>query len=104
MSIRYRGRSVSEIQVNSTRSMVLCAVGAVVGLVIAGIGLFSARGTATHSVPPEDIALVNQRPVLRSDFVNQLESETGTAFDQATRAEKLKVLDEMIREELLVQR
>jgi hypothetical protein len=84
--------------------MVLCAVGAVIGLVIAGIGLFSARGTATHKVPPEDIALVNQRPVLRSDFVNQLESETGEPFDQATRAEKLKVLDEMIREELLVQR
>ncbi len=86
------------------RSMVLCAIGAVVGLAIAGVGLFSARGTATHNVPPEDIALVNQRPVLRSDFVTQLESETGESFDRATRAEKLKVLDEMLREELLVQR
>lgn len=95
---------MNEVTVNTTRSMVLCAIGAVIGLVIAGIGLFSARGTATHNVPPEDIALVNQRPVLRSDFVNQLESETGEPFDQATRAEKLKVLDEMIREELLVQR
>ena len=104
MSIRHRGRSVNEVKVNTTRSMVLCAIGAVIGLVIAGMGLFSARGTATHTVPPEDIALVNQRPVLRSDFVNQLESETGEPFDQATRAEKLKVLDEMIREELLVQR
>src|ERR1700742_3691741 len=91
-------------QVNATRSMVLCALGAIVGLAIAGVGLFSARGTATHSVPPEDIALVNQRPVLRSDFVTQLESETGASFEQATRADKLKVLDEMIREELLVQR
>jgi parvulin-like peptidyl-prolyl isomerase len=84
--------------------MMLCAIGAVVGLAIAGVGLFSARGTATHNVPPEDIALVNQRPVLRSDFVTQLEGETGESFGQATRAEKLKVLDEMIREELLVQR
>ena len=109
MSIPYRGRNVSDVksgaeQANTARSMVLCALGAVIGLVIAGIGLFSARGTATHNVPPEDIALVNQRPVLRSDFVNQLESEAGEPFDQATRAEKLKVLDEMIREELLVQR
>jgi hypothetical protein len=64
-------------QVSTTRSMVLCAIGAVIGLIIAGIGLFSARGTATNNVPPEDIALVNQRPVLRSDFVTQLESETG---------------------------
>ena len=91
-------------QVSTTRSMVLCAAGAIVGLVIAGIGLFSARGTATHNVPPEDIALVNQRPVLRSDFVTQLENETGETFEQATRTEKLKVLDEMIKEELLVQR
>jgi parvulin-like peptidyl-prolyl isomerase len=89
---------------NSTRSMICCAVGAVVGLAIAGVGLFSARGTATRTVPPEDVALVNQRPVLRSDFVTQLESETGEPFDQATRAQKLKVLDEMLREELLVQR
>jgi parvulin-like peptidyl-prolyl isomerase len=91
-------------QVSTARSMTLCALGAVIGLIIAGVGLFSARGTATHNVPPEDIALVNQRPVLRSDFVTQLESETGEAFEQTTRAEKLKVLDEMIREELLVQR
>lgn len=84
--------------------MVLCGIGAVAGLAIAGVGLFSARGTATHSVPPEDVALVNQRPVLRSDFVTQLESETGETFDQSTRAEKLKVLGEMVREELLVQR
>lgn len=91
-------------QVSTTRSMVFCAIGAVIGLIIAGIGLFSARGTVTHNVPPEDIALVNQRPVLRSDFVTQLESETGATFEQTTRAEKLKVLDEMIKEELLVQR
>jgi len=91
-------------QVSTTRSMVLCAFGAVIGLTVAGFGLFSARGTATHNVPPEDIALVNQRPVLRSDFVTQLESETGETFAQTSRAEKLKVLDEMIREELLVQR
>ncbi len=91
-------------RVSATRSMVLCAIGAVIGLIIAGIGLFSARGTATHNVPPEDIALVNQRPVLRSDFITQLESETGETFEQTTRAEKLKVLDEMIKEELLVQR
>ena len=98
------GFKASAAQVNSTRSMILCSIGAVIGLAIAGVGLFSARGTATHNVPAEDIALVNQRPVLRSDFVTQLEGETGETFDQATRAEKLKVLDEMIREELLVQR
>jgi parvulin-like peptidyl-prolyl isomerase len=98
------GFRASAAQVNSTRSLLLCSIGAIIGLAIAGVGLFSARGTATHNVPPEDIALVNQRPVLRSDFVTQLEGETGETFEQTTRAERLKVLDEMIREELLVQR
>jgi PPIC-type PPIASE domain len=36
--------------------------------------------------------------------VTQLESETGESFDQTTRPQQLKVLDEMVREELLVQR
>ena len=89
---------------NSTRSMILAAAGALVGLVIAGTSLFSARGTATRTVPPDSIALVNQRPILRSDFITQLESETGDTFAHATRAQQLKVLDEMVREELLVQR
>jgi len=84
--------------------MLLAAVGALTGLGIAGYGLFTAAGTTTHRVPPEDVALVNQRPILRSDFINQLEAETGLKFSQSTEADRLKVLDEMVREELLVQR
>jgi parvulin-like peptidyl-prolyl isomerase len=91
-------------QVHTLRSMVLFALGALTGLAIAGYGLFTAQGTATRTVPPEDLALVNQRPILRSDFVTQLEAETGMAFDEASRKDKLKVLDEMVTEELLVQR
>ena len=48
--------------------------------------------------------MVNQRPILRSDFVAQSESETGKRFADTSRAEQLNVLDEMVREELLVQR
>jgi parvulin-like peptidyl-prolyl isomerase len=84
--------------------MLLYAGGALIGLGIAGYGLFTAAGTTTHTVPPEDIALINQRPILRSDFINQLESETGLKFDETTPAQQLQVLDEMVREELLVQR
>lgn len=91
-------------EINTMRSMILYAVGALVGLGIAGYGLFTAAGTSTRTVPPEDVALVNQRPILRSDFINQLESETGLKFDESTQADRLKVLDEMVREELLVQR
>ena len=91
-------------RVHTGRAMLLCAVGALTGLGIAGYGLFTAAGTSTRAVPPENLAMVNGRPILRSDFINQLESETGRKFDQSTRAEQLKVLDEMVREELLVQR
>jgi hypothetical protein len=91
-------------EVNTARSMTLYALGALLGLGIAGYGLFTAAGTATHAVPPEDIALVNQRPILRSDFIAQLESETGLKFDESSQADRVKILDEMVREELLVQR
>jgi hypothetical protein len=91
-------------QVQPLRAMLLCAIGALTGLGIAGYGLFTASGTSTRNVPPENLAMVNGRPILRSDFINQLESETGKKFGQSTRAEQLKVLDEMVREELLVQR
>jgi hypothetical protein len=91
-------------QVSTTRSLLLFAVGALAGLAIAGYSLFTAKGTSMRIVPPESVATVNQRPVLRSDFINQLESETGATFDQSTRQEQLRVLDDMIREELLVQR
>jgi PPIC-type PPIASE domain len=91
-------------RVSTTRAMVFYATGALIGLAIGGVGLFNARGTATNTVPPEDLALVNQVPILRSDFSTQLETETGVPFDQASRKDRLKVLDEMLREELLVQR
>jgi hypothetical protein len=91
-------------EVHFPRAMALYVLGAVVGLGVAGYGLFTAQGTVTRGVPPEDVALVNQRPVLRSDFITQLESETGLRFEQATRADQLRVLTEMVNEELLVQR
>ena len=86
------------------RSLVLLAAGAVVGLGIAGFGLFTAKGTGTHTVPPEDAALVNQQPVLISDFTTQLQSEFGIPIAKATEAQRKKVLNDMINEELMVQR
>ena len=86
------------------RSLLLLAAGAVVGLGIAGFGLFTAKGTASHTVPPEDAALVNQQPILISDFTTQLQSEFGIPIGKATEAQKRKVLADMIAEELMVQR
>src|SRR3979490_1962350 len=84
--------------------MICFGLGAFIGLGIAGFGLFTAKGTVTHVVPAENVALVNQRPILRTDFIAQTETELGKPFGEATVAERLKVLDKMIREELFVQR
>jgi len=86
------------------RSLILLACGAVIGLGIAGFGLFTAKGTASHTVPPEMAALVNQQPILISDFTTQLQSEFGIPIGKATEAQRKKVLGDMIAEELMVQR
>ena len=86
------------------RSMVLLAAGALIGLAIAGYGLFSAKGTRSHGVPPEAIALVNQRQILRSDFMTQTQAQFTVPFEQSTLEQRHKVLEDMINEELMMQR
>jgi hypothetical protein len=89
---------------NERRSLWLCAAAAVLGLVIAGIGLFSARGTRIAGVPPEDVAVVNGSPILLSDYVVQLQALYNVPLSQATSIQKSATLTSMIREELYVQR
>jgi hypothetical protein len=98
------GRWSKFAAVNSRRSFVLMAAGALTGLIMAGYALFTARGTSTLFVPPEDVALVNQQPISRSDFVQQLQTLYGVDLKQSTTAERRTVLNDMIREELFVQR
>jgi len=86
------------------RSLLLLAIGAVSGLALAGYGLFTAKGTRTHVVPPEAIALVNQRPILRSDFMTQVQTQFSVRFADSTAAQRGRVLEDMIAEELMVQR
>ncbi len=78
--------------------------GALLGLLMAGYSLFTARGTSTLAVPPEDVALVNQQPISRSDYLQQLQTLFGVDLQRATPQQRRKVLDDMIREELFVQR
>ena len=89
---------------NPRRSLALLAVGAALGLALAGYGLFTAQGTRLSRVPPEAMALVNQRPVLRSDFMTQLQTQYSVPFSQATPEQRHQVLEDMIDEELMVQR
>ena len=89
---------------SSRRSFVLMGAGALLGLLMAGYSLFTARGTSTLWVPAEDVALVNQQPISRSDYLQQLQTLYGVDLRHATAAQRRKVLDDMIREELFVQR
>ena len=41
---------------DSRRSFLLLALGATLGLAIAGYGLFTSKGTSTNRLPPEDMA------------------------------------------------
>lgn len=89
---------------NTRRSLIFLGVGAFVGLALAGYSLFTAKGTSTHTIPAEDIALVDQRPILMIDFVSQLQSVYGVSLADATPEQRTKILNDMIREELFVQR
>ncbi len=98
------GAHIPILRQGSRRSLVVYAAGALIGLALAGVALFTAKGTSVRTFPPEDVALVNGRQILRSDFRTQLQIETGLPFAQTTMAQRRKVLKEMIDEELQVQR
>ena len=89
---------------SNRRSFMLMGCGALLGLLLAGYSLFTARSTSSLAVPPEDVALVNQQPISRSDYLLQLQTLFGVDLVHATREQRQKVLDDMIREELFVQR
>ena len=90
--------------VSNARSFVLMTSGVLIGLVLAGYSLFTARSASTLIVPAEDVALVNQQPVSRADFLALLQTLYGVDLGNSTREQRQKVLDDMIREELFVQR
>ncbi len=91
-------------RINARRSLILLAIGAITGIAIAGYGLFTAKGTRVHGVPTEAIALVNQRPILRSDYITQVQTQYSVRYADTTPEQRRKVLDDMIDEEMMMQR
>jgi hypothetical protein len=89
---------------NNRRTLAIWGAGAVIGLVAAGLSLFTAKGTATSRVAPDYVATVNQRALYASDFIAQLQTQFNVSLDQATPQQRKAVLEQMIREELFVQR
>jgi hypothetical protein len=86
------------------RPVVLALAAAVIGLGLAGAGLIRPAERDMTSVPPGDVALVNQEPILMSDFITEAENALGMPFADTTPAQRAGVLRAMIDQELLVQR
>lgn len=89
--------------VHTRRAMALAGVCALAGLLIAGYTLFTAKGTSTLVVPPDAVAVVNGQPIARSDFLNELQTQ-GIDPQHATPAQRQAALNQLIRQELFVQR
>ena len=86
------------------RPATLAFVAAFVGLAVAGASLLHPAPKDMTSVPAGAVALVNQKPILMTDFMSETETAAGVPFDQSTPAQRAEVLHRMIDEELMVQR
>jgi hypothetical protein len=86
------------------RPFALAMAAAIIGLSAAAVGLLHPVHRDLAQVPPGDVALVNQEPILMSDFISETEQANGVPFAQTTPAERAAVLRRMIDEELMVQR
>jgi len=86
------------------RGVALPTAGMLLGLVLAGAGMFRPTSPRLVTVPPGYAALVNGQGILMSDFIEETQADTGAPFDQTTQAQRAKVLRGMINSELLVQR
>jgi PPIC-type PPIASE domain len=101
---QHRPGLMAAMVVRPGRPLLLLAVGAVLGLLAVGFGLFRPAEEVVRRVPPGYVALVNGRGILMSDFMSQTETETSMPFAETTPEQRRVVLHEMIDEELLVQR
>jgi PPIC-type PPIASE domain len=102
LSTRVR-RAVARMAHRPQRALLLPACGALFGLGLAGFAVLRPM-PQSMAVPPGYIALVNQKGILTSDFVAQTAAVTGKPYSETTVAERDKTLQNMIDEELLVQR
>ena len=98
------GTAASTLAERPGRPIALTVLAAVAGLAAAGWGLLRPTAHELTTVPPGYVALVNQEPILMSDFISETEQAEGVPFAQTSPAERRQVLHRMIDEELGVQR
>jgi hypothetical protein len=84
------------------RARVLLALGAAAGLATAAVSLV--RGTGRPALAPDAVALVNDVPIRRDDYLRALGAVAGDRRTPLEDADHRRVLDRLIDEELLLQR
>ena len=87
-----------------SRQVALPLLGAAVGLGLVVVNLLAPPKVPLSVVPAGYAALVNQRPILMNDFVNQTEQLESKSFAETTPEQRRATLHAMIDEELMVQR
>ena len=80
----WRRRVLERVLARPGRSSVLPLAAVVLGLVLAALGMFRGAPAPLVEVPPGYVALVNQKGVLESDLISQVENATMKRFDEAT--------------------
>ncbi|MGH8325134.1 MAG: peptidylprolyl isomerase [Steroidobacteraceae bacterium] len=86
------------------RSIALPLAGMALGLILSGAALFHSANRPLEAVPPGYAALVNGQGILMSDLICEVQEELQKTFEEASPAERARVLHQMIDRELLVQR
>ncbi|HEX4098882.1 MAG TPA: peptidyl-prolyl cis-trans isomerase [Caulobacteraceae bacterium] len=86
------------------RPVALLMVTATIGMAAGAAGVLRPAHRDLTYVPPGDVALVNQEPILMSDFMTETQAVAGVPYDQATPAQRAQVLHQMVDQELEVQR
>lgn len=86
------------------RARVLLALGAILGLVCAAGSLIAPRGPGKSELPPGALATVNGETIRLEEYERALAALAADRRNVVGDAERLRVLDRLIEEELLIQR
>jgi parvulin-like peptidyl-prolyl isomerase len=90
------------LELSGRRPVVLLVLGALLGAALAAAGL--TVPSAGGALPPGVVAMVNGEPVRTEDYARMVQAVAADKRDPLTEADRRRILERIIEEELLVQR
>jgi len=100
--MRSSSRSHGAPATGARRPQVLLVLGALAGVVLAAAGL--SAPARSGALPADVVALVNGEPIRTDDYTRAVQGVVNDKREPLTDADRRRVLDRLIEEELLVQR